>query len=262
MSPAAAPRARTAPARTAPTLREERRLLRAGAGLVAGVDEVGRGALAGPVTVGVVVVGAGTRSAPPGLRDSKLLTPAAREELAPRLRRWAPAWAVGHASAAEVDEVGIVAALRLAGLRALAQLPQPPDAVLLDGSHDWLSAPAQPSLLEAGAPAAPAVPPVLTRVKADLTCASVAAASVLAKTTRDAIMTGLHREDPRYGWDGNKGYSAPGHLLALQEHGPCAQHRTSWRLPVPRRTAAGTGADAAQGGGVARGGPATGMMGR
>ena len=239
--------------RGVPTLREERRLLRAGHLLVAGMDEVGRGALAGPVSVGVALVHAGTRSAPVGLRDSKLLSPAAREAFVPRLRRWAAGWAVGHAEAAEVDALGIIAALRLAGRRALARLPQQPSLVLLDGSHDWLSGPAQPSLLDAADPGAP-VPAVLTRVKADLTCASVAAASVLAKTTRDAIMVGHAAEDPRWGWDENKGYSAPGHLRALAEFGPCARHRRSWRLPVPRAVPVRDG--------VAHPGDATGMMAR
>ena len=224
--------------RVPPSLRLERQFLRAGHALVAGVDEVGRGSLAGPVSVGVLVVDAATRTAPTGLRDSKLLTPAAREALAPRVRRWAVASAVGHAEPGEIDAVGIVAALRLAGRRALAQLPVLPDLVILDGNHDWLSDPREPSLLDAldglGDPAAglpcPA-PAVTTRVKADVTCAAVAGASVLAKTTRDALMTARHEEFPHYGWAGNKGYSAPDHLEALAAHGACPQHRRSWRLP-------------------------------
>src|SRR5450755_4616226 len=127
-----------------PTLREERRLLREGHLLVAGMDEVGRGALAGPVSVGVVVIDARVRAAPAGVRDSKLLTPSAREALVPKLRRWAVAYAVGHAEPAEIDQYGIIAALRLAGRRALASLPQLPGCVLLDGSHDWLSPPRAP----------------------------------------------------------------------------------------------------------------------
>ncbi len=124
---------------TVPTLREERRLLRAGHTLVAGMDEVGRGALAGPVSVGVVVVDLDVPTAPAGVRDSKLLAPAAREVLVPRLRRWARAWAVGHAEPAEIDAYGILAALRLAGRRALAGLPVRPGCVLLDGNYDWLT---------------------------------------------------------------------------------------------------------------------------
>lgn len=221
-----------------PTLREERSLLRTGHALVAGMDEVGRGALAGPVTVGVVVVDLTTRSAPVGLRDSKLMTAQARYRLAPQLRRWAPAWAVGHAESEEIDELGIIAALRLAGRRAVAQLPDPPDVVLLDGSHDWLSDPA-PTLFDEELPRGTQVvwpqgelvPAVLTRVKADLRCAAVAAASVLAKTTRDDLMVEHARDHPAYGWELNKGYSAPAHIEALSRVGACGQHRRSWRLP-------------------------------
>lgn len=223
----------------APSLREERKLLRDGARLVAGVDEVGRGALAGPVTVGVVLVTETTRTAPSGLRDSKLLTPPARDALVPRLRRWATAWAVGHAEPDEIDAHGILAALRLAGSRALAQLPVAPDAVLLDGSYDWLTRPPVPlALFEpahlAGADRDPvelADGAVRTVVKGDLRCAAVAAASVLAKTARDALMVERDRTYPGYGWSGNKGYSAPEHHSALALLGPCEQHRRSWRLP-------------------------------
>ena len=260
-----------------PTLRHERALLRSGHLLVAGMDEVGRGALAGPVTVGVVVVHAGVRTAPSGVRDSKLLTPAARQALVPRIRRWAPAYAVGHAEPGEIDRYGIIAALRLAGRRALAQLPDLPGCVLLDGSHDWLTvrpapasgaagrapleeltetlfegfdapvpagpggaggalagrAPAPALLAREPAPAVPldADPAVLTLVKADLRCAAVAAASVLAKVERDAIMTVRALDHPEYGWHENKGYSAPEHAAALRAHGPCDQHRRSWSLP-------------------------------
>jgi ribonuclease HII len=227
-----------AASRVPPSLRLERQYLRAGHGLVAGVDEVGRGSLAGPVSVGVLVVDAATRTAPTGLRDSKLLTPAAREVLAPRVRRWAVASAVGHAEPDEIDALGIVAALRLAGRRALAQLPVLPDLVILDGNHDWLSDPREPTLLDglddpgAASTRLPCpAPPVTTRVKADVTCAAVAGASVLAKTTRDALMALRHEEFPHYGWAGNKGYSAPDHLEALAAHGACPQHRRSWRLP-------------------------------
>ena len=130
--------------RAVPTLRQERALLASGARLVAGMDEVGRGALAGPVSVGVVVVDAATRTGPKGVADSKLLTPAAREAIAPAVRRWAVAWGVGHAGPAEIDEVGIIAALRMAGRRALAQVRLmcgDVDVVVLDGKHDWLSTP-------------------------------------------------------------------------------------------------------------------------
>lgn len=246
------------PSRTkskAPSLREERRLLRAGHRMVAAIDEVGRGALAGPVTVGVVVVDADTPSAPAGVRDSKLLTPEARKAIAPRLRRWAPMYAVGHASAQEIDRIGIIAALRLAACRALGSLPVRPDCALLDGSHNWLSIPVplpirdEPALFELDVVLepfsfGPAVGPglsevraeivpgtVVTQVKADMRCAAVAAASVLAKVERDAIMVELAQRHPGYGWELNKGYSAPEHISALRRLGPSDLHRLSWNLP-------------------------------
>jgi ribonuclease HII len=221
---------------TAPSLRVERDLLRSlDVRWLASVDEVGRGALGGPVTVGVVLVDIETRAAPTGVRDSKLLTPSARERLVPRLRRWAPAWAVAHASADEIDAVGILRALRLAGERAFAQLPVRPDHVLLDGSYDWITRPAPTLFDDDGLPSDPdlwvAPPPVTVRVKADMTCSSVAAASVLAKTTRDALMVELAREHPAYGWEANKGYASPEHVEALRRLGPCCQHRRSWAIP-------------------------------
>ena len=228
----AAPRA-TAP-RVAPHLRHERVLLRDGARLLAGMDEVGRGSLAGPVSVGVVVVDVTTRSAPKGVADSKLLAPAARTRLLPALGRWGLARAVGHASAAEIDEVGIIAALRLAGTRALASVAAtvgPVDVVLLDGSHDWLSRPAQADLFTLDDDATAPAPRVHLRVKADRTCASVAAASVLAKCERDAMMVDLSAQHPEYRWDENKGYASPEHMAALRELGPSVLHRRSWRLP-------------------------------
>jgi ribonuclease HII len=225
----------SAPARVPPHLRHERLLLRDGARLLAGMDEVGRGSLAGPVSVGIVVVDATTRSAPKGVADSKLLAPAARTRLLPALGRWGLARAVGHASAAEIDEVGIIAALRLAGTRALTAVEEsvgPVDVVLLDGSHDWLSRPAQPDLFSADDEPQRPAPRVHLRVKADRTCASVAAASVLAKCERDAMMVGLAAQHPAYRWDENKGYASASHMAALRELGPSVLHRRSWRLPV------------------------------
>lgn len=227
-------------------------MLRDGHLLVAGVDEVGRGALAGPVSVGVVLVDVSTRSAPVGLRDSKLLTPAAREALVPRLGRWGVARAVGHAEPDEIDRVGILAALRLAGERALNQLPVRPSCILLDGSYDWLTRPREPDGLfdlqpcavrpgpavgsgtAVGSGPTPGSEPleVRTMVKADLRCAAVAAASVLAKTTRDAIMVARHEAHPEFGWADNKGYAVPEHLEALGRRGATPQHRRSWRLPL------------------------------
>jgi ribonuclease HII len=214
-----------------PTLRVERSLLREGYTWIAAMDEVGRGALAGPVSVGVVLVDATVQTVPQGVRDSKLLAPHVRERLVPRIRRWAPAFAVGHAGPDEVDAVGIMAALRRAGQRALAQLPAAPDLVLLDGNHDWLTDPNGDGLF-ALLEGAPKSPPVRTLIKADMKCSSVAAASVLAKVERDAMMTELHPDFPRYMWADNKGYSAPEHLEALRRHGPTEHHRQTWRLPL------------------------------
>ncbi|HVX53549.1 ribonuclease HII [Nocardioides sp.] len=216
---------------TAPSLRVERTLLRGGVAHLACADEVGRGALSGPVTVGMVVISAATRTAPQGVRDSKLLAPEVRERLAPRIRRWAVCHAVGHASPAEIDEFGIMVALRLAGHRALAQLSVVPDAILLDGNHDYLTPPEQEGLFGVPTGLVEAVPPVSTMIKADMKCAGVAAASILAKTARDALMVQLHEEFPAYLWAENKGYSAPAHIDALALHGPSVHHRRSWSLP-------------------------------
>lgn len=199
--------------------------------MLAGMDEVGRGALAGPVTVGVVIIDETCGTAPQGVKDSKLLVPHARTAMVPRIQRWAVAHGVGHASAAEIDEVGIIAALRLAGVRALAEAGIRPDLVILDGNHDWLTAPEDVGLLAFAGDVPAVTPPVSTMIKADLLCSSVAAASVLAKVTRDAIMVGLGEENPAYGWVENKGYAAPEHLDALRRLGPCELHRRSWRLP-------------------------------
>jgi ribonuclease HII len=212
------------------TLRVERAMLRSGVTALACVDEAGRGALCGPVSVGVVLVTAETKPAPAGVRDSKLLTAERRMELLPRIMRWTP-HGVGMASAEEIDRLGIIAAMRLAGQRALAALPAMPDRVLLDGSHDYLSEPAQSSLF-AEESAEYSMPPVVTMVKADLHCAGVAAASILAKTARDSLMIDLSEHYPEYGWAGNKGYGAPDHLDALTRLGPTPHHRVSWSLPA------------------------------
>lgn len=214
----------------APNLALERQLLGEGHCFIAAVDEVGRGALGGPVTVGVVVVDANIRRGVPGVRDSKLLSYEARTKLVPRIKRWAVAHAVAHATAAEIDQVGILRALRLAGERALASLAgssAAPDCILLDGNYDWLTRP-EPSLF------APmmldTLPRVELRIKADLTCASVAAASVLAKVERDQLMENLATTHPGYGWEHNRGYATELHRSALEDLGPCPQHRQSWNL--------------------------------
>ncbi len=224
---------RTVPS-TKPSLRVERALQRSGHRLLAGMDEVGRGALAGPVSVGVVVIDETVRSAPQGVKDSKLLSERVRTSLVPRIERWAVAHAVGHASNDEIDEIGIIGALRLAGARALDAIAAGgviPDLVILDGNHDWLTPPSEVGLLAFAADAGPTPPAVTTMIKADMKCSSVAAASVLAKVERDALMVGWGAQHPAYGWTLNKGYAAPDHLDALARLGPCDLHRRSWRLP-------------------------------
>lgn len=203
--------------------------------LLACVDEVGRGALAGPVCVGVVLLDAARIAGPgiEGVRDSKLLTPTQRQALAPTVREWATAWAVGEASASEIDAVGIMTALRRAAERALARVPTA-QHVLLDGSHDWLTRRTGMATLEDPHPDhdtahAPA-PAVQVRVKADLQCLGVAAASVLAKVHRDDLMVRAHEEHPEFGWAENKGYAAPAHREALVRFGATDWHRRSWRL--------------------------------
>jgi ribonuclease HII len=204
---------------------------------VVGVDEVGRGALAGPVCVGAVGVRPGVGAAPAGLDDSKNLTPAARAALLDPIRAWAGAAALGWASAAEIDALGIVPALALAGRRALEALGEPGGIVLLDGPHDYLT-PRQPTLFETdpanapeAGPAAPAWPwRVIAEAKADGRRAAVAAASVLAKCARDAVMANLGVTCPEYGWAENKGYGTAGHRAAIHRHGVRPEHRTTWNL--------------------------------
>ncbi|MCA1782758.1 MAG: ribonuclease HII [Dermatophilaceae bacterium] len=215
-----------------PSLRTERLLQREGYRVLAGMDEVGRGALAGPVSVGVVVIDETCRSAPTGVKDSKLLTAPARERMVPRIERWCIAFAVGHAAPAEIDEIGIIGGLRRAGQRALAQLGVVPDLLILDGNHDWLTDPEEVGLLAfADGHEGPSTPPVRTMIKADMRCSSVAAASVLAKVARDRLVVERAAEFPAYGWLGNKGYAAPEHLDALRRLGATDYHRRSWNLP-------------------------------
>ena len=222
----------------------ESALIASGHRCVVGMDEVGRGALAGPAAVGVAAVSAevvaeGSLARVPGLTDSKQLSAGRREVLVPQIRAWIPT-AVGTASPTEIDEHGITGALRLAGCRALAALAQvgmehPVDVVLLDGSCDWLSSLAadlfespEEGLDDAVVP--PWRGPVTTRVKADLGCASVAAASIIAKVERDALMRRLDDVFPGYGWAGNKGYGTAAHRRAISQHGPSPWHRLTWTL--------------------------------
>lgn len=203
-----------------PTLDVEREMFAQGAACIIGLDEVGRGALAGPVLVGACAITPEVQDFPAGLRDSKLLSAKRRNELEPLVREWGVV-ATGSASAAEIDELGISWCLGLAGKRALAALFEAGIDVanahaLLDGSHDWLS----PTL------SSPIT--VTTRVKADQNCASVSAASVAAKVERDALMTALSAEFADYGWESNKGYGAAMHMDALKRVGVSIHHRTTW----------------------------------
>jgi ribonuclease HII len=203
-----------------PTLDVEQELFAAGSPLIIGIDEVGRGAMAGPVMVGVCALGPGVTEFPAGLRDSKLVSKKKRVSLFPEVQQWAPT-AVGEATAAEIDELGITACLGLAARRALILLHEAGVAVgeatiLLDGSHDWLN-PALASKL-----------PVVTRIKADQDCAVVSAASIVAKVTRDELMVTLDAEHPEYGWASNKGYGAAVHMEAIKTRGLTPYHRASW----------------------------------
>lgn len=209
-----------------PTLRLEKSLHREGARYVIGVDEVGRGAIAGPVAVGVAVFDSFQKRMPQGLRDSKLLSEKRREELEPKASRWASWSAVGMVSAADVDEIGIVAALGLAGLRAFEQLPDvdglhSDSIAILDGSFDWLSRALGTGLT------------VRTRIKADRDCGSVAAASVLAKVRRDRLMIAEDARIPGYLWASNKGYASREHYAAIHELGPSELHRITWLHKQP-----------------------------
>ncbi len=223
------------------TLLVEQSLARDGL-VIAGMDEVGRGALAGPVCVGAVVVADLECQVPAGMTDSKLLSAKRRELLREQILAWATAWAVGEASASEIDTHGIIGALRLAGRRAIAQIEQTfggVDLVLLDGSHDWLTEPrgvaTADEVLDLWNTPSSAVNSsyrVSTRVKADLHCATVAAASILAKCYRDAHMRDLASQYPQFAWDSNKGYASVAHRDALTTHGPSEYHRRTWKLPA------------------------------
>lgn len=207
-----------------PTLSLERRLLKE-CELVISLDEVGRGALAGPVAVGAAMMDAAgaRRRVPDGLRDSKLVTEHRRPDVALRAAAWVQASGVGWASSTEVDELGIMRALGLAASRAVQSIADQgvvlADAlVLLDGNHDYVSA-MHPAPLR--------VRPV---IKADRDCASVSAASVIAKVARDTHMARLHDDHPEYHWRRNKGYASAEHRLAIRELGLSPHHRSSWAI--------------------------------
>lgn len=232
-----------------PTLDVERALAGRGYDLIVGFDEVGRGALAGPVMVGAAAIRAADLpelQVPEGVADSKTLTERRREALAGPLRDWCAASAVGQASNTEIDEWGISYALGVAALRALTDVerrlgidgsPAPADGgarpprvgAILDGPSDYITK----ALNTFDAPSVPVPAHVVTKVKGDRHCATVAAAAVIAKVTRDHLMADLARSDDRYApyeWERNKGYGSEAHRRAIAEHGPTPLHRISWHL--------------------------------
>ncbi len=186
----------------------ERTLRAQGYVAVAGVDEVGRGALAGPLTAGACILPSKPRIR--GLDDSKKLSAARREELAVTIRETAIAVGVGHVTPGEVDSLGVTAALKRAMGRALCALSIEPDHVVLDGLPLGI------------AERETAV------VKADASVAAVSAASIVAKVERDALMCALAESHPQYAFEVNKGYGTPEHLAALAAHGACEHHRVSF----------------------------------
>jgi ribonuclease HII len=195
-----------------PTSEEEESLFAEGARTVAGIDEVGRGAWAGPVSVGVAVVTRASLAAlPDGVADSKMLTPIVRERLFAPLQAAVTAYAIGHASPGECDELGMTKAQRLATARAFEQLSVDVDAVIADGKTDFTGRDR-----------------VRMIVGADRLCLAVAAASVLAKVTRDRMMIEFAPSYPSYAFEQNKGYPSPTHREALARFGLSALHRASW----------------------------------
>ena len=213
-------RARTPKRGRAPSLSFERAWWDRGAACVVGIDEVGRGSWAGPLTVGVAVLPTDRRVN--GVRDSKMLTEARREALFDRVAEWCRGWAVGHAWPHECDELGMSAAQRLAAARALDSLGLPVDAVLMDGKWDFVGHDNTTMI-----------------VKGDAKCLSIATASILAKVSRDRMMRQAAVDHPGYDFEYNKGYPCPRHQLALLGYGPTAIHRRSWSfcddLPWPHQ---------------------------
>jgi ribonuclease HII len=192
-----------------PSLALERELWDAGDSVVVGVDEVGRGAWAGPLVVGAAVVPRDRRIYK--IRDSKMLTEAEREAMFDRIAGWCEAWAVGQASHEECDRLGMSAAQKLAARRAVEGLGLAPDRVLVDGSWDFVGGGITRTL-----------------VKGDATCLSIAAASILAKVSRDRLMRQEADHFPGFHFHANKGYPCPRHKLALAGMGPTSIHRRTW----------------------------------
>ena len=189
----------------------EKELWAAGHEIIVGIDEVGRGAWAGPLMVGAAILPREKRVN--GVRDSKMLTEANRERLFDRIADWCDAWAVGAASQEECDELGMAAAQRAGRPPCDRGLGVRPDAAVVDGKWNFLAG---------------YVPHVEMRVKADRYCLSVAAASILAKVTRDRLMRDAVEHYPQWSFDTNKGYPCPLHKAALQGYGPSAIHRRTW----------------------------------
>lgn len=191
---------------------------------VIGIDEVGRGCIAGVVAVGAVLIDLENISQwPEKLQDSKLLTPKSRTAIFDEVSNWALSWSVGLASVEEIERVGIISSLGLAASRALLEiangnaksLTEFPTVILLDGNQDYLGTKSMGFRVQ-------------TKIKADQDCVSVAAASVLAKVTRDNLMVEISEIYPQYALDSNKGYASADHIKGLREHGPSPIHRLSW----------------------------------
>jgi len=207
MSVCTVPRLRPSLKRQSPGLSVERELWSDDVTVVVGVDEVGRGAWAGPISVGAAVVPRSRRIYK--IRDSKMLTEDEREAMFDRIAGWVDAWSVGHASHIECDELGMSDAQRLAAQRALEGLGVTPDHVLVDGNWDFVGG-------------------AQRIVRGDQTSLSIAAASILAKVTRDRMMREIAPDYPGYNFEGNKGYPCPTHKAHLQAMGPSVIHRRSW----------------------------------
>lgn len=226
----------------------EETLWSSGYHFVAGLDEVGRGAWAGPVSVGIAVVTpeAADRAAPQWLRDSKALTEARRERVFDEVVTWCDAWAVGSAAPAECDRFGMTAALRLGALRAFSALGRRMDAVLIDGNFDYLAEREHDEAAAAHSRRAPwsevrddfaqALAPLHHRppatrvpvVRGDACCAAVAAASILAKVVRDRHMRAESEHFPAFDFHSNKGYPSAAHRRALMGYGLTSIHRRTW----------------------------------
>lgn len=206
---------------SAPNLDEENALWASGVKVVIGVDEVGRGSIAGPVAVGAVALVSDLGDPPAGIRDSKMLSPKRREGLHDPICAWSWRHGVGFVGAGTIDSQGIMTALALAAAAAVDALGLSDDeigqsVVILDGSFDYFAVAAPDGLR------------IHTRVKADRDCLSVAAASVIAKVERDRYMVSLSERFPEYGFDRHKGYGSEAHRAAIREHGACPEHRLTW----------------------------------